>query len=208
MNAKPIIFNTSMVQAILDGRKTQMRQVFIPQPKYTIFAFERDPYETRYIEYSKEARADPKTKSIKGYRHIPKYKIGDVLWVREKTYGFANGTDNHDMCYATHCPCGLSDEEHAKVKGWKPSTHMPRAAARIFLRVTSLRVKRLLQDISRDDALAEGINSPCRSFGYHSEYCLCIDKYSELWNSINAKRGYGWEANPWVWVYEFERVDG
>lgn len=91
---------------------------------------------------------------------------------------------------------------------WKPSIHMARWASRITLEITGVRVERL-QEISDDDALAEGCVSTAvvneTKDDYTGEYAN--EQYARLWDSLNSKRGYSWESNPWVWVIEFKRVD-
>ena len=84
---------------------------------------------------------------------------------------------------------------------WKPSIHMPKWAARIWLEVTGVRVERV-QDISEEDAIAEGIPRGAVQYCGHA-----IRLFRDLWDSINAKRGYPWEVNPWVWVVEFKRTE-
>lgn len=107
----------------------------------------------------------------------------------------------------------LTDNDDNEV-GWKPSIHMPRWASRITLEVVSVRVERV-QDISEEDAVAEGCNGytiwgpvPGESWRTEpKEDVSAIDKFATLWDSINAKRGFSWDINPWVWVVEFKRVD-
>jgi len=91
--------------------------------------------------------------------------------------------------------------------GWSkyPSIFMPRWASRIQLRVLSVRLERL-QDMSAEDAFAEGVRCDCMNPEACPNSAMLIPKFRELWNSINAKRGYSWDSNPWVWVVEFERV--
>jgi hypothetical protein len=91
---------------------------------------------------------------------------------------------------------------------WRPSIHMPRWASRILLEVKSVRVERV-QEISPSDAISEGVACECEEFGKCAitDSCLgSVREFMTLWNSINEKRGYGWEKNPWVWVVEFEVV--
>ena len=189
MSTKPILFSTPMVQAILAGRKTMTRRVI---------KFPEGLTGSHQVGESGNPKNPLGLMWVCGIKR-PKYQPGDILWVRETwvkggSY-FYKATDN-----------GLFDEN---VK-WRPSIHMPREAARIFLRVTGVRVERV-QDITPYDAWCEG----CRignSFPWEEhipelqQQCRDI-VFSDLWDNINAKRGYGWETNPWVWVYEFERVD-
>ena len=188
---KPIIFSTLMVQAILDGRKTQTRRAIKPN----------------IIEKGTNWFWNPNENV-----NLAPYKHGDVLWVREKTYGTPNGTDNQDLCYATHCPCGFSDEEHAQVKGWRSPRFMPKEAARIFLKVTNVRVERL-HDITENDARNEGVKDPYdyQEPSYYDQphvRGMEINKsaFAGLWDSLNKKRDFGWDKNPWVWVVEFAKL--
>lgn len=185
---KPIIFSTEMVQAILDGRKTMTRRVI----KFPIGTTGRLPEngDRDYIFYP-------------GGIKRPMYCPGDILYVREKF----NDTETDTVLYAADKDfidkgCKEVDDYlfmEDEIK-WKPSIHMPKSLARIWLKVTDVRVERL-QDINKtnhDDILKEGLIfifsiSPLKQF-------------QELWDSLNAKRGYGWDINPWVWVIEFERV--
>jgi len=96
--------------------------------------------------------------------------------------------------------------ETGEIVPWTPSIHMPRWASRIQLRITDVRVERV-QDISIDDIEAEGITHPLD--GPHANQYWREEMgndFAKLWDSINAKRGYGWDSNPWVWVIEFERI--
>jgi len=217
---KPIIFSTPMVQAILDGRKTQTRRVIIPQPDRF---FEVDDTPGNFHLYDVEW----------GLGQIyPKYQVGDILWVRETWYyeehmhdltegepDLASGRYSHRYVYKADnrdYPVNVGVGEH----GWKPSIHMPREAARLFLRVKNVRVERL-QEITPVEVVAEGMGAhECREcIATYGNPC-CQDEESEcglgdeilgdfreLWNSLNAKRGYGWDTNPWVWVIEFEREE-
>jgi len=183
---KPILFSTPMVQAILEDRKTMTRRIMNDQPNEKLF-----PCGTGCQYWAN----DPNDLKAKYYK--AKYEIGDILWVRE-TWRKNNGM-----------PTGYPFEYRATAEAdgvpidepWKPSIFMPREAARIFLKVTRVRVERL-QDISGEDAMKEGVK-------VESMFPLCIgDSYrafSILWESINGKES--WDANPWVWVYEFERVE-
>jgi hypothetical protein len=180
---RPILFNGEMVRAVLDGRKTQTRRVCIPRFD------DRKPCE----HYSPIGNGGVITNQM--MRHCehgsegqpcPYGEVGDRLWVRE-----------------TWKPCfddGIGTEYRADKRGccgpWKPSRFMPRNRSRITLEITGIRVERV-QDITEADAKAEGINYGCDS----------VDWFQELWNSINAKRGFGWDANPWVWVVEFRKTE-
>ena len=174
---KPILFNTEMVQAILDGRKSMTRRVI------------KDSY--------------PPT-------HRAKYQSGDILWVRE-TWAPCATIDswlNDTNLYVYRANYGTTEDDSfpPSMFEWKPSIHMPREAARIFLKVTNVSVERV-QEITVDDCRLEGCCcSDCSQTGPHSPDCKCDTLFYNVWNDIYAKRGYGWETNPWVWVYEFERI--
>jgi len=105
-------------------------------------------------------------------------------------------------------PVDIGVGEH----GWKPSIHMPREAARLFLTVKDIQVERL-QDITEEDVIAEGIKNVFKHHAHH-DGCTGIaitanhkGQFRDLWDSINKKRGYGWDVNPWVWVVKFDRVN-
>lgn len=196
---KPVVFSAEMVQAIMTGRKTQTRRVAILHPRLAILR----PSE---------------------------YKSGDVLWVRE-TWRIGAWDENAGTIYVEYkadrhvspapviiedperferywiqcsddadkagCVCDEDGQLHWG-KGeaptrWRPSIHMPKVAARIFLRVTDVRTERV-QDITHADAVAEGVPSG-------------VDGFAHLWDRLNAGRGYGWDANPLVHVYEFRLAE-
>jgi len=193
---KPIIFSTAMVQAILAGRKTQTRRV-IKTP----------PFEVQVHGHDRISVTKPRTFAGNYCRFHPYAPIeaGDILWVREtwRKTGF------------TISPYAYKADKNAlnMIYCWKPSIHMPRAAARIFLRVKDVRVGKL-QDISEEDAWREGCRGKPACIGISAcgtprEACSCCrvsgkEEFQALWDSLNAKRGYGWDVNPWVWVIEFE----
>lgn len=199
---KPILFNTDMVRAILEGRKTVTRRVVKPQP-------EKAPIPIPDEEYWLVCfTGNENCSSIK-----PPYRPGDILYVREAWTAWSRtyGTIPRILYKADRC----TDAEKIK---WRPSIYMPRKAARIFMRVTEVRVERL-QDMSEADAIAEGFEpvvcdhpcgcpcTDCMDTGYLEPAIL---GFVETWNSTikPADRAlYGWEANPWVWVIVFERIN-
>lgn len=190
-NQKPIIFSKTMVQAILDGRKTQTRRVMKPQPSW--IASPDIPFAS--------LDCDPK--------HIinPYVKRGDTLWVRE-TWAGQHRFDHLPprlIPVKTNIHYAATEDLGGLMK--RPSIFMPRWAARIFLKVTSVRVERV-QDISDEDAKAEGMEAVSGNFPLLPvRRALHYHAFADLWDSINAKRGFGWDVNPWVWVYEFEKVE-
>jgi hypothetical protein len=206
----PILFNTEMVRAILDGRKTCTRRVVKPQPD------EKHTYSLGFVIDSTEKKAvgcfgfgiDEYGGSIQYAK--PPYKPGDILYVRETWCGWYLPLVGMHYCYRATEPDGnkrpTSPEYDCDVEkiSWHPSIHMPKEAARIWLKVTDVRVQRL-QDMDKMDAVKEGIDTR-----------LCINlnhalaKFKKLWNSTIKKSDldrYGWDANPWVWVIEFERCE-
>jgi len=189
---KPILFSTEMVKAILDGRKQQSRRVINPQPCDTSAGFDVFNANIKKLQFIFECLCHDTV-----LRVTPKYQVGDIIWVRE-TWLMAD-----DGYYYKADESRLSKElRMAYGYKWKPSIFMPREAARIFLKVTNVRCERL-QDISADDCFAEGMA------GEYDGSCLCpeLREFQELWDKINTKRGYGWDVNPWVWIYNFERIE-
>lgn len=190
MNEKPILFNAEMVRAILNGRKTQTRRVVKPQPLAIGDQF----------GYSQGARDDL----------CPYGQVGDLLWVRE-TWCTVDYSE-HELCVDYLAsnktlwinPGRVQFEKYTYENfdsKTRPSIFMPRWASRITLRVTDVRIERV-QDIAEDDAREEGVTPPKTSPGL--DFMKHELGFRSLWDSINAKRGYGWNVNPWVWVVEFE----
>lgn len=218
MREKPILFSTEMVRAILDGRKTQTRRVMKPQPpEWVNSLYGPEWYSPAIIDSNGDLQEG---KPIYGvyddygdFGVKCPYQPGGVLWVREtwadlRGMGFGNDpkTDKPwNFAYKADIKPG-SDSDRARIDygvKWKPSIYMPREAARLFLLVKNVRVERL-REITEEDAIAEGIRIGIGGKPYFS----CHDAFAALWDSINAKRGYGWDVNPWVWVIEFERAGG
>lgn len=196
MKVRPILFSTPMVQAILDGRKKQTRRIIKPQPQDVTI------YGDGKVVWHPEVIKRP-------------YEIGDVLWVRE-TFGQIISLDEivykADIC---------SPEVDKPFFGWKPSIFMPKTACRLYLQVKNIRVERL-NDISEEDAIAEGIENlsetefNCNLFKNYlsSENEMdyqnfttdnAVLSFQTLWHKINGPTS--WVKNPFVWVIEFERID-
>ena len=214
-NFKPILFSTEMVQAILAGRKTQTRRIIKSRHDSGIFQvcknFDGKVTSIESLDWD-ERNCE---KDI-----LSKYQIDDILWVRETWQTSYNENSNEwDPIYKTDGNFWIDDDGPMK---WKPSLFMPKKAARIFLKVTDVRCEKL-QDIHREDCFREGIaykeewiaRSKMRTvFDYHRKtfqpqsYGRTTPSHSfqTLWDSINAKK-HPWESNPWVWVYEFERIE-
>lgn len=176
MKKRPILFNGEMVRAILAGRKTQTRRVVKPQP--------HNPGLQAWLEEVSD-----------GFIRSPYGVPGDRLWVRETWNCIETGIKTQRQDWVRY---RATDGEELY---WKPSIFMPRWASRITLTITGVRVERV-QDISSDDCRAEGLTPDSEISLLWRENIR--DKYRDLWNSINAKRGYGWDTNPWVWVISFE----
>ena len=206
MKERPILFSSEMVRAILDGRKTQTRRVVNPQ-----------------------SLLDNKTRVTACYE-CPYGAPGGHLWVREtwRAVELDNGNDgilykadNHFKSIEnSQAAADLWCDAYADRKygnKWRPSIFMPRWASRILLEVTDIQVERV-QEISDGDAIGEGIQDVCHcgdyveGHGYHSGHSpvpmdgYAANEFSILWDSINAKRGYSWESNPWVWAISFKMV--
>ena len=196
MKERPILFSGAMIRAILDGTKTQTRRVMKPQPN-TLAEYEFSPY-IGHINLSLQSKQVVK---------CPYGTPGDGLWVRET---FAYYPDVKHVIYREREGAELAAQGTDLSGCWKPSIFMPRWASRITLEVKAVRVERV-QDITEDDAKAEGatplevphLREAMEQGGLR--YGAHKFGFSELWDSINAKRGFGWDANPWVWVVEFVR---
>lgn len=237
MAIKPILFNTEMVRAILDGRKDATRRIvkgFIPDDAvwgYTAFTPKgyiscRGTFADGYGEKFFKLPCEP----------------GDILYVRE-TFAWcpcwdcgldiepgrcSNATakiykEGEYGCYMYRASC--EDNEYPSADTWHPSIHMPKEAARIWLKVKDVRVERL-QEMKPVDVIKEGAYPDCWDclntygesgsqccYGTEEECSQCDEvmmEWEKLWNSTIKKSDidrYGWDANPWVWVIEFERCD-
>lgn len=233
MAIKPILFNTEMVRAILDGRKSCTRRIIKPQPQ-------------GYFEVSEEPLYIYDTDGKQG-KITPPYQPGDILYVRETwrvgawdifnqmiAFDYKDGTCgeltyihdrelfdrlvNQSRNDARQAKCEYNGADFVWEKGkspcrWHPSIHMPKEAARIWLKVTDVRVERL-QDVTEDGAKAEGaidnrgfIHSPENEY---DRIHTARDHFIKIWNSTIKKSDidrYGWDANPYVWVISFERCE-
>lgn len=225
MKEHPILFSAEMVRAILSGKKTMTRRTkgleFVNKDpdNWTSNIFQRD--------------VAIQCKKVIDSSRCPYGKVGDLLWVKETwgvceklwaDYGwefqglisFSTKSSKNDLVTSgmnvIRQVIYAADGYERTVgyePGFKPSIFMPRWASRITLRIKSIRVERV-QDITEADVRLEGgppshpsIDVVSREFGYKN---FAISWFAQLWDSINAKRGYSWESNPWVWVIEFERV--
>jgi hypothetical protein len=196
---RPILFSAPMVRAILEGRKSQTRRV--AHESYRNI-FEASSLANGYVALNVFA----------GEIHSPYGNPGDRLWVRETFY------IDRGYCIIRPLPrerpAGIDDCIYYRADGecceqipecccgelgptpWRPSIHMPRWASRITLEVVGVRVERL-REITEQDAISEGM----LTLGPSSR-----ERFEKFWDSINAKRGLEWGANPWVWVIEFKKI--
>lgn len=211
MAIKPILFNTEIVRAIMDGRKSCTRRMVKPQPN------EKHTYPLGFVTDSTEKKdvgcfgfgINEYSGSIQYTK--PQYHPGDILYVRE-TWGHPISL-NSDKQYVFRADkiaeSGFKNDSHI----WHPSIHMPKEAARIWLKVTNVRVERL-QDITEDGAEAEGaidnrgfIHSPENEY---DRIYTAREYFIKIWDRTIKKSDldiYGWDVNPWVWVIEFERCE-
>lgn len=231
MKERGMIFNGEMVRAILDGRKTQTRRIMKVQPESNQLGLLLITDSTKHSDIGKYHWAESNATG----NHVrsklfacPFGAVGDQIWVRETFQGplfdyelmdeyleDSSKFEKPEFCqYAAdggHRP-EYQDANDNLRHGWRPSIHMPRWASRILLEITDVRVERL-NGISEEDARAEGIiDGGCLNCG-EPEPCGCAnpepdatDAFAYLWQSIYGQEN--WNANPWVWVIEFKRVEG
>lgn len=223
MRIRPILFNGDMVRAILDGRKTCTRRVVKTRSKDACGFYvtkKADGSVTGVYEYDEDER-------MLEYPLMPPYQPGDILYVRETVWretGYYVDI-NGEIIITWHNKFRYVASDK-KTEPWGtcswikcPSIHMPKEAARIWLRVTDVRVERL-QDITPKDAKNEGVGDLFYDdIGYSDkdygtevdpEYGVAKEQFAWLWDSTIKKAAldcYGWDANPWVWVIEFERCE-
>ena len=228
MAIKPILFNTGMVRAILDGRKTCTRRLVKPQPKsklcYTYAGSHKGcigkwtyPNKGAHEFLGEEYKLPENIKDEElSKRWNPPYHTDDILYVRETWKKAPNGYYYYE---------DWKRNDIADITKWKPSIHMPKEAARIWLKVTNVRVERL-QEMKPVDVIKEGAYPDCwdclNTYGESGSQCCygteeqcsqCDEvmmEWEKLWNSTIKKSDldcYGWDANPWVWVIEFERCE-
>ena len=236
MAIKPILFNTDMVRAIFDGRKTVTRRVIKPQPMgkicYCMAGYKHGswsyPDNEAYKYWGDEWKVPEGLTSEERNRHwTPPCHTDDVLYVRETwNRGYIEHSDaylNNEAWFEEYHKRdgsfldGISSymyradfdksEERELHMLWRPSLHMPKEAARIFLRVTDVYMERL-QEIDDEGSKAEGANYGIGVSEKMKE--TSIDRFAKIWDSTIKKNDlprYGWNANPWVWVIQFERCE-
>lgn len=211
--ARPILFNTEMVQALLDGRKTMTRRVIKKLPNHW-----KESGVNMYGEFLFYPDNEFELENFEPTFKCPYGEIGDLLYVRETYLPRRDLTETDTdsrkrrYCYYKATTPGAAFDKnhfHDYSNRWKPSVHMPRWASRLTLEITNVKVERLL-DITEEDARLEGVkqltNEPTYK-NYIKEDTPCgtaKGSFKSLWQSINGKEGL--ESNPWVWVVEFKVI--
>lgn len=202
----PILFNTDMVWAILDGRKTVTRRLV----KHDVDAILNSPYHKEHPEVE--------DKQIISKLCMPPYQPGDTLYVRETWCDdrqFTHDDTPGQYFYRADSMYPRNGDSVFMNAKWRPSIHMPKEAARIWLKVKDVRVERL-QECGKGwclDIEKEGAVTPQDPILYSSDdayHKALREEFQKLWNSTIKKSDierYGWDANPWVWVIEFERIE-
>ena len=212
--ARPILYSTEMVQAILEDRKTQTRRDK-NLDKVNDFDFYSKGLIDDELIFEFDGYDDLNDRVVFEYIKSPYGKPGDILWVRETFMimpreGFFTYKATHPLFKKAAFRNQILRDEGLK---WKPSIFMPKEACRLFLKIKDIRVERL-NDISHADAIAEGIEvikkledvilykdyNDASHFFQRADYSFC-----SLWEKINGKDS--WKANPWVWVIEFEKIE-
>jgi hypothetical protein len=227
MTDHPILFSGEMVRAILAGRKTQTRRIINPQPASWASVFQPAPVETPGGSYGKQGQwvqSSADGHHMHGMRRFPYGQVGDRLWVKETWQAIKQ--DTNGISYTLADPADetaeiryrATDETFVPPLPWRPSIYMRRRMSRITLEVTEIRVERL-QDISEEDAIAEGIENIARNQtmppwpDYRNApdqwheipgFDRPVHSYRSLWESINGPGS--WDANPWVWVVGFKML--
>ncbi len=205
---KPILFNAEMVRAVLDGRKTVTRR--------KIDVDTANQFDVEHDGKTVACYINPETGDCYSPTEICKYQPGDILYVREtwKTKCSECEEECSGMCNAPYYVY-KADCQNTEGK-WRPSIHMPKEATRIWLKVTDVRAERL-QEMTQVDFMNEGVNT-CKNCA-SKDYCLGLSStricylksdFIKVWDTTLKKSDldrYGWNANPWVWVIEFERCE-
>ncbi|UEC03927.1 ASCH domain-containing protein [Burkholderia vietnamiensis] len=229
MKERPILFSGPMVRAILEGRKTQTRRVMKHQAPDDVAPITIARYPPTIVDRHGDQAPGPEifgafSDDGEWGCKSPFGEPGDRLWVREafmpapfEAAPERPHATRWNIAYAAGgqlevtAPPGYNPTLY-NYERWTPSIHMPRWASRITLEITAVRAERL-QDISEQDARAEGIDKTAAGFWSTYGQSNVDGTYSPrlsfqfLWDSINAVGGHGWEANPWVWVVEFRRIE-
>ncbi|ECC3484764.1 hypothetical protein ACW50_21025 [Salmonella enterica subsp. enterica] len=207
MKERGMIFNGEMVRAILDGRKTQTRRIMKNQPAGD---YPETPALIRNVGTGFQWHGLYGESSI---FNCPLGSIGERIWVRETFRVHSRATDVATLVYRASVRNSWTEQTHrvpvsvcnkpATPEKWTPSIHMPRWASRLLLEITDVRVERL-HSISEEDAQAEGVQPAC--YEITPPEAAYRVSFGEVWRGIYGEES--WEANPWVWVIKFKRVEG
>lgn len=201
MKERGMIFNGEMTRAILDGRKTQTRRpIKWKQTRCTEIGEREDGSKWPWSEDAEHA--------CDFWHPCPFGAVGDRIWVRETWARYNIDQNSHDIAYRATTPADWPEEGR-----WRPSIHMPRWASRILLEITDVRVERL-NAISEKDAAAEGVppagsllpDYPGTFLTPKGDFATAKVAFQRLWESIYGEES--WQANGWVWVISFKRVEG
>lgn len=222
--AKPILFNTPMVQAVLDGRKTETRRriagriIITPGAGHEVCFLPSKPRRSR----GREVRSIQYFSIDSFAKAEAQYRVGDILYVRE-TWNHVYDVDDGDKCimqtgryvYYADDPMPFDHwvdtdtGEHKEKMPWRPSIHMPKEAARIFLLVEDVRAERM-HGMGLDSFLAEGLSIPPEAYNDpENAYMQARGMFQALWDSTLKKADlgvYGWDADPWAWAIKFSRM--
>ncbi|UKY38181.1 hypothetical protein [Pantoea dispersa] len=231
MKERGMIFNAEMVLAVLDDSKTQTRRIMTVQPDSPNFGLLRITDSTKSADIGKYHWAESNATGTHARSPLfscPFGAVGDRLWVRETFRVHSRATDVATLVYKASEQQSWTQQTHrvpiemcnkpAVVDKWTPSIHMPRWASRITLEITGVRVEQL-NDISEEDAAAEGVGSAVWFAGkgvpeehwtslgeLGAQKAYHLNSFATLWESIYGADS--WQGNPWVWVIEFKRVEG
>ncbi len=211
MSMKPILFNTDMVKAILDGRKSCTRRIVKSQQLVGLLPDKcKNGVPEEFLKEKKfmfKPYCNMTDIELINTAYKAPYQLGDILYVRETWCGLPVNEAGHFRGHPIYYYRADGDLRPEGWRGaWHPSIHMPKEAARIWLKVTDVRVERL-QEITTNQIEQEGVETeyPHVLNGEEKKYA-----FQNVWNSTINKSNldfYGWDANPWVWVIEFERCD-
>lgn len=213
MSIKPILFNTEMVQANLNGLKSATRRVAFRNEDLRKFPRPDNP-NAWWFRGRAYPNWDSAMRSPQGVLSLCRYKDGDILYVREtwrvrNVFGdiaIGNRTAEIEFKAGGDTICVPAFDYTPSYGAWKPSIHMPKEAARLFLLVKNVRVE-CLQDIDGEGIRSEGLNTLAVHAG---DMEISLREFARLWDSTITTADlplYGWNANPWVWVIEYERCE-
>lgn len=231
---KPILFNTDMVKAILDGKKTFTRRIIKNKYSNADIEWFENKYGRRLVYMQNDAPKDiihedgSRTCHLKACEDIKKpYEVGDILYVRETWCDTSKDLKDNATLEIGNCKYIFKVDDNGEdqplvemdIKRWRPSIHMPKEAARIFLKVKNVTAQRI-QEMEHKDFISEGIREYTKDrklFKYSANEELykwrdmpltAKEAFKDLWDSTIPRGQFVnlWESNPWVWVIEFEKL--